>query len=82
MTVMTPTALRKNLYEVVNNTAKYNDVVCVPGKEGNVVMLSEEEYRGMLETMYLYSQPGVVEEILEASKEPWEDGVVLEGKLE
>ena len=81
MTIMSPTALRKNMFEVFENTAKYNDVVLVTGKKNNVVIMSEEDYRGMMETMYLYSQPGVVKEILEADKEPWEDGVVIEGKL-
>mgnify|MGYP003323102578 CR=1 FL=1 len=81
MTIMSPTALRKNMFEVFENTAKYNDIVLVTGKKNNVVIMSEEDYRGMMETMYLYSQPGVVKEILEADKEPWEDSVVLEGKL-
>ena len=81
MTIMSPTALRKNMFEVFENTAKYNDIVLVTGKKNNVVIMSEEDYRGMMETMYLYSQPGVVKEILEADKEPWKDSVVLEGKL-
>lgn len=81
MTIMSPTALRKNMFEVFENTAKYNDIVLVTGKKNNVVIMSEEDYRGMMETMYLYSQPGVVKEILEADKEPWEDSVVIEGKL-
>lgn len=81
MTIMSPTALRKNMFEVFENTAKYNDIVLVTGKKNNVVIMSEEDYRGMMETMYLYSQPGVVKEILEADREPWEDSVVLEGKL-
>lgn len=81
MTIMSPTALRKNMFEVFENTAKYNDVVLVTGKKNNVVIMSEEDYRGMMETMYLYSQPGVVKEILEAEKEPWEDSIVVEGKL-
>ncbi|MCQ2381637.1 MAG: type II toxin-antitoxin system Phd/YefM family antitoxin, partial [Acidaminococcaceae bacterium] len=69
MTTMTPTALRKNLFEVFENTAKYNDVVLVTGKKHNVVIMSEDDYRGMMETMYLYSQPGVVEEIVDAMNE-------------
>ena len=70
MTTMTATKLRSNLFEVFNNTAKYNEVITVPTKEGSVVILSEADYRNIMETLYLYSQPGVVEEILEADKEP------------
>lgn len=79
MTTMTPTALRKNMFEVFENTAKYNDVVLVTGKKHNVVIMSEEDYRGMLETMYLNSNPQVAKEITEAMNEPWEDGVKLPG---
>ena len=70
MTTMTATNLRSNLFEVFSNTAKYNDVITVPTKEGSVVILSEADYHSMMETLYLYSQPGVVKEILEADKEP------------
>ncbi len=72
MTIMSPTALRKNMFEVFENTAKYNDVVLVTGKKSNVVIMSEEDYRGMMETMYLESQPGLVKEIKKAMNEPWE----------
>ena len=81
MTIMSPTALRKNMFEVFENTAKYNDVVLVTGKKNNVVIMSEEDYRGMMETMYLYSQSGVVKEILEADREPWQDSIVVDGEL-
>jgi len=81
MTTMTASNLRKNLFDVFCRTAKYNDVVRVAGKEGAVVIMSEEDYRGMLETVYLYSQPGVVEEILSAKRESLEEGTVVEGNL-
>jgi len=81
MTTMTASNLRKNLFDVFGKTAKYNDVVRVAGKEGAVVIMSEDDYRGMMETVYLYSQPGVVDKILAAKNESLEDGTVLEGKL-
>lgn len=82
MTTMTVSNLRKNIFDVFGKTAKYNDVVRVAGKEGAVVIMSEEDYRGMLETVYLYSQPGVVEQILAARNEPLTEGMVVEGDLE
>ena len=78
---MTPKTLRDNMFEVFENIVENDDTILVVGKKGNVVVLSEENYRGMMETMYLYSQPGVVEEILEAMKEPLEECIVLNGKL-
>lgn len=70
--VMTATALRKDIFNILDNTVKYNDVVSVTTKNGVAVILSEDDYRGLMETLYLYSQPGLVESILEASKQPAE----------
>jgi len=75
MTTMTATKLRSNIFEVLNNTAKYNDMVNVTTKEGSVVIMSEADYRGLMETVYLYSQPGVVDKILKANAEPIDEGV-------
>ena len=71
----TATKLRSNIFEVLNNTAKYNDMVNVTTKEGSVVIMSEADYRGLMETVYLYSQPGVVDKILKANAEPVDEGV-------
>lgn len=78
MTTMTATNLRKNIYEVLNNTAKYNEVYNVTTKEGSVVLMSDEDYRGLMETVYLHSQPGVVESILRADAEPLADAVAAD----
>ena len=75
MTTITATKLRSNIFEVLNNTAKYNDMVNVTTKEGSVVIMSEADYRGLMETVYLYSQPGVVDKILKANAEPIDEGV-------
>ena len=75
MTTMTATKLRSNIFEVLNNTAKYNDMVNVTTKEGSVVIMSEADYRGLMEMVYLYSQPGVVDKILKANAEPVDEGV-------
>lgn len=75
MTTMTATKLRSNIFEVLNNTAKYNDMVNVTTKEGSVVIMSEADYRGLMETVYLYSQPGVVDKILKANAELVDEGV-------
>ncbi len=70
MTTITPTNLRANIFETLNNTAKYNQVITILNKEGNVVMMSEDDYRGLMETLYLNSQPRVADEILQGAKEP------------
>lgn len=75
MTTITATNLRKNIFEILNNTAKYNELINVPTREGSVIIMSDEDYRGLMETVYLYSQPGLVPQILKAAAEPIEEGV-------
>ena len=74
MTITNATNLRKRLYETLDKTIKYNDVVTVNTKNGNAILLSEEEYNGLMETVYLSSQKNVVKEIKKAAKEPLSKG--------
>ena len=68
MIVMNATKARANFYQIIKNADKESEPVVVTGKENNVVILSEKEFRGMQETLYLQSIPGMVESILEASR--------------
>lgn len=70
MTNINATNLRKNLFEYLNQAVMYNDVISVNTKNGNAVIMSEEDYRGIMETLYLTSIPGMKESILEGAKEP------------
>lgn len=64
------TNLRKNLFGMLEQTIKYNEPVNVSTKDGNAVILSEEEYNGLIETLYLSSIPGMKEEIIEGLNTP------------
>ena len=75
MTTISATNFRKNMYEILNNTAKYNDIVTIPTKEGSVIILSDDDYRGLMETVYICSQPKVLEKIMKADTEPIEECV-------
>jgi PHD/YefM family antitoxin component YafN of YafNO toxin-antitoxin module len=59
------TNFRKNIFGVLEQTIKYNEPVNVSTKDGNAVIISEEEYNGMVETLYLTSIPGMKERLLE-----------------
>ena len=78
MTMATITNFRKNLFSYVGNAIRYNDPVFVSTKEGNAVLLSEEEYNGMLATLELMAVPGEVEQIKEAASAPDDDFVQAE----
>lgn len=59
------TNFRKNIFGILEQTIKYNEPVNISTKEGNAVVLSEEEYNGMMETLYLSSMPATKENIIE-----------------
>lgn len=81
MTNTNATNFRKNLFDYLNQAALYNDVINVTTKNGNVIVLSEEDYSGMMETFYLMSHPKTAQEILDAMNEPVEDGTeYIEGE--
>ena len=65
MTTTTITNFRKNVYSMVENTVRFNEPVNITTKDGNAVMISEEEYLGLIETLYLTSVPGMKEKLVE-----------------
>ena len=75
MTNVNASNFRKDMFRYLDNAIRYNEPINIVTKSGNVVMLNEEEYRGMIETLYIESIPGLKEQILEASGE---EGVELD----
>lgn len=67
------TNFRKNIYKMMESAIKYNEPINICTKNGNAVLISEEEYNGLMETLYIESIPGLKEEILEAANEPIEE---------
>lgn len=67
MTNTNITNFRKNIYELLEQTIKYNEPLNISTKNGNAVVLSEEDYNSLMETLYIESIPGLKEEILERS---------------
>lgn len=61
--------LEKNFQKYIKEVVKENKSFLITTEQGNIIMLSESEYRGIKETLYLYSQKGLIDSILEGSKE-------------
>lgn len=59
---------RQNIFGVLEQTIKRNEPVKISTRYGNVVIVSEEEYNGLMETLYLYSIPKMKEKIVEGLK--------------
>lgn len=61
--------LRKNLDDLLDAVLEYDKPVRITTQKGNAVLIREGEYRSLLETLYLMSEPGLVEKIKEGEKE-------------
>ena len=78
MTNINATNLRKNLFNYLDTAITYNDVINVNTKKGNAVIISETEYNGLLETLYLLSVPGMKDKLIEGLNTKIEDCEALE----
>lgn len=75
MTNTNITNFRKNIYEMLENTIKFNEPINISTKKGNAVVISEEDYNNLMETLYIESIQGLKEEIIERKNSKDEDFV-------
>ncbi len=73
MTNINITNFRKDIYELLEQTVKYNEPINISTKHGNAVVISEKDYNSLMETLYISSIPGLKEDIIKGLKEPLED---------
>ena len=69
MSITNISALRKDLFNKIENVIEFNDVITVSTKKGNAVIISEDDYNAMTETLFLLSKKGLLELIKEGEKE-------------
>lgn len=69
------TNFRKNIYAMLEQTIKYNEPLNISTKNGNAVLMSEEEYNSFIDTLYLSADPKTKNEILDGMAEPISEGV-------
>ena len=67
------TNARKNLYSLVEEVSETYEPVRIQSKHGNAVLVSEEDWNAMNETLYLLSFPGMREKIVDGMNTPIED---------
>ncbi len=58
------TNFRKNLFAMLNTTIKYNEPINISTKDGNAVVLSQEDYEGLIATAELSADPQMKQKIL------------------
>lgn len=81
MTNTNITNFRKNIYEMLETTIEYNEPINISTKKGNAVVLSEEDYNSLMETLYISSIPGLKEEIVKRKNDS-DDEFVSEEEVE
>ncbi|MCL2785949.1 MAG: type II toxin-antitoxin system Phd/YefM family antitoxin [Methanomassiliicoccaceae archaeon] len=69
MTVVNVTQARNDLYSIVERVLD-SESVTITSKAGNVVMLSEKDWEGIKETLYLMSDPEFMKDVREARDTP------------
>ena len=75
MTVLTAKAAGTDLYNLIDRTKEFHEPIIISGKRNNAVLISEDDWNSIQETLYLCSIPGMRESILEARKESLEESV-------
>ena len=73
MTTVTATEARTNLYRLIDEVAASHEPVLITGKRTNAIMISEDDWRAIEETMYLLNMPGMRESIVEGINIPIEE---------
>jgi len=70
MTTLAASKARILLYRLLRQVAKTHEPVQITGKEANAVLISEEDWRAVQETLYLVSIPKMRESIRKGLKTP------------
>ena len=79
MTSVTATDARSQLYRLLDEVAQSHEPVLITGKRTNAVLIAEEDWRAIQETMYLLNIPGMRESIVEGLQTPLDECAVEVG---
>ena len=73
MTTINATKARAELYKLLEQVAENHEPVHITGRRGSAVLISEEDWRSIQETLHLLSIPGMRESIIEGMNTPVEE---------
>ena len=69
MKKLTATDARNNWFELIRQSVTGHRVFHIMSKAGDAVLLSQEDYDNLIETLDLLSQPGLLKSVKKAKKE-------------
>lgn len=70
MTILTASEARANLYRLIDQTAQSHEPIFISGKRSSAVLIAEDDWKAIQETLFLLSTPGMRESIKEGMAEP------------
>jgi len=73
MPTLTATEARAKLYRLIDEAATCHEPIVITGKRGSAVLISEDDWRSIQETIYLLNIPGMRESIQEGLATPIEN---------
>ncbi len=73
MSTLTVSEARANLYRLIDEAAETHVPIRIAGKRNSAILVSEEDWASVQETMYLLSVPGMRESIKEGMASPVEE---------
>lgn len=73
MTVLTATEARSKLYNLIDEAAESHQPIVITSKRANAVLVSEDDWNAISETLHLVSIPGMRESIQKGMAQSLED---------
>ncbi len=73
MPTLTATEARSKLYRLIDETASSHEPIVIKGKRGSAVLISEDDWRSIQETLYLLNIPGMRDSIGKGLSTPIEE---------
>ncbi|MBV5348693.1 type II toxin-antitoxin system Phd/YefM family antitoxin [bacterium] len=68
--IITASQARSNFYNLIDETAQSHEPIVITGKRHNAVIISQEDWNAIEETLYLSSIPNMAQSIKEAMSAP------------
>ena len=73
MNTINVTNARKNLYKIIKSINDSHEPIHITGKNGAVVMIAEEDWKSIEETLFLIADPKLRKSIIDGMDEPIEN---------
>ena len=70
MATLSASKARTNLYRLIDDASSSHEAILITGKRANAVLVSEDDWKAIQETIYLLSISGMRESIRQGLKTP------------